>query len=72
MNIKVSKNSNKNWNNNAIQFCRLISELQIAGAFTESVLDSLTQEMDLNKTEVFDIVERATNEWDRIKELTVY
>jgi hypothetical protein len=36
-----------NWQNNLIQFPRLISELQIAGAFTPDIMENLMESMDL-------------------------
>lgn len=63
----VSKNPNKNWKNNAIQFPRLIAELEAVGAFTHSIMADLSGEMDLSKEEIAEIVDRAQAEWDKIK-----
>lgn len=67
MPIKISKNPQKNWENDAIQFPRLISELQAAGAFTAPVVEELLESTDLTKQNLFEIVERATKQWDEIK-----
>ena len=69
-NMKISKDSNKNWKNNAIQFPRLIAELDSAGGFTEEVSEYLCESMDVTMDELDDIVSRAQEEWDKIKEKT--
>jgi hypothetical protein len=63
---KVSSNPDVNWRNDAIQFPRLIVELEAAGAFTAKVMRSLTSSMDLE--EVKGLVDRAQKKWDKIKE----
>ena len=65
--MKVSKDPNKNWKNNAIQFARLIAELASAGGFTEEVSEYLCESMDVTMDELDDIVSRAQEEWDKIK-----
>ena len=55
------------WNDNSIQFPRLIAELEAAGAFTPSVVSNLRDSMDLTKQDIFEIVERATTTFDKIK-----
>lgn len=55
------------WNNNHIQFARLISELQAAGAFTDEIVQTLCTEMDLTETELFSIVERADRDFNDSK-----
>jgi hypothetical protein len=62
-----------NWNNNAIQFPRLISEIEASGAFDLllpdrlRVIDSVAISMDLDPSEVYELVDRASMEWDSIK-----
>lgn len=63
----VSKNPNTNWHNNAIQFPRLIAELEAVGAFTPQVSEALCVEMDLTMDELDEIVFRAQQKWDSIK-----
>ena len=58
------------WLNDAIQFPRLISELQAAGAFTEEVVAELKDNMDLDETRIFSLVRRADREWERLKRET--
>ena len=65
--MKVSKDPNKNWKNNAIQFARLIAELDSAGGFTEEDSEYLCESMDVTMDELDDIVSRAQEEWDKIK-----
>ena len=55
------------WENNAIQFPRLIAELETTGAFKPSVVKALCDEMDLTKDELFELIERAQSEWDSMK-----
>lgn len=52
------------WQNNQLQFARLISELEQAGAFTSQIVDTLCLEMDLEPQNIFEIVERACQEFD--------
>lgn len=68
--ISVSKDPNKNFDNNDIQFPRLISELQAAGAFTPEIVKTLEDSMDLGEAKIFEIVERSDKVWERIKERT--
>jgi hypothetical protein len=56
----------ENWNNNAIQFPRLLAELQAAGVFTTSVVNDVADSMDLDPSQVFEIVDRAQYAWDDI------
>jgi hypothetical protein len=68
--------SNRNWNNNSIQFPRLISEIEATGALDfvthdcMRVVDIVAESMDLDPSEVYELVERASIEWDRIKSHT--
>lgn len=58
------------WENNGIQFPRLIAEADQAGAFNGNVLRTMAIEMDLTVNEVLEVVERATTKWDQIKAST--
>jgi hypothetical protein len=55
------------WNNDKVQFARLISELESAGAFTSNVVETLCESMDLSVGEIDEIVERAQNSFDEVK-----
>jgi hypothetical protein len=68
--MRISKNSNKNFQNNAIQFPRLIAELEANGIFTKRVLRSLREQTDLSFAELYSVIDRACNVWDEIKEKT--
>jgi hypothetical protein len=59
--------SNAKWNNNELQFARLIAELEAAGAFTVAVMQDLCVSMDLEKNEVTELIDRAQNHWDEMK-----
>jgi len=65
----VSQDPNVNWANDAIQFPRLISELQAVGAFTSQVMIDLRDAMDLNDVEILALVDRADRTWETIKEV---
>jgi len=56
------------WDNNKLQFGRLIAELEATGAFTEEVLDKLCNEMDLTVPDICCCIERAQQLWDETKE----
>ena len=56
-----------NWKNNNIQFPRLIAELQVTGAFTPEIINKLSEEMDLEIKAIEELIDRACNEWDKIK-----
>jgi len=68
---KVSKNPNVNWKNNAIQFARFIAEAEAAGAFTEELIKEMCLSMDLTPLEIAEIIDRAQEEWDKIKDDTI-
>jgi len=55
------------WEDNAIQFPRLIAEAQAAGAFTEKVLQDMSESMDLEWGDILSIISRAEEEFEEIK-----
>jgi hypothetical protein len=61
-----------NWANNAIQYPRLIAEIESSGALDlllpdrQRVVDVVALSMDLDPSEVYELVERASREWDEI------
>jgi hypothetical protein len=55
------------WQNNQLQYARLIAELEQAGAFTSEIVGTLCIEMDLEPQNIFEIVERACQELDEHK-----
>lgn len=56
------------WSNNAIQFPRLLAELEAAGAFTSGVMADLRDSMDLSTEDINGLMERANRSWERSKE----
>jgi len=64
---RISRDCRANWLNDAIQFPRLISELQAAGAFTEEVMAALRASMDLSDGEIMEIVARADKKFEDAK-----
>jgi len=58
------------WQDNAIQFPRLIAELEAVGAFTYEVVQDLQTSMDLDEQDIMDLLDRAQSEWDDIKART--
>ena len=57
--------SNRNWNNDTLQFARLIAELEAIGALTPKVIRSLEETMDLTRDEVMELVDRARARFDK-------
>lgn len=68
--MNVSKNSDADWKNDAIQFPRLIAEIEAAGGLGGDVLDDVASAMDLPTERVMEIVDRAQTTWDAIKDPT--
>lgn len=58
---------NKLWENDLLQFARLISEIEAAGGFNNSLLKTLCQEMDLNLNDLGSLVDRAQAVWEDCK-----
>lgn len=56
------------WSNNAIQFPRLIDELQ--AVITEAQLTEVCESMDLAPEELAELFDRAQTQWDAIKAAT--
>jgi hypothetical protein len=59
--------SNIKWQDDKLQFARLIAELEAAGAFTASVMDDLCSSMNLSNIEISDVVDRAQKFWEEAK-----
>jgi hypothetical protein len=66
--VIVSRDPNVNWNNDDIQFPRLLAEL--AGVVTLDQLEEVSASMDLAVGEVEAIFERAEATWEDIKRRT--
>lgn len=62
--VKMSKNL---WDNDEIQFARLIAEAEAAGAFSYNVLEDMAESMDLSSTEVATLIDRAQSKFDKVK-----
>ena len=58
------------WENDAVQFPRLIAEAEAAGAFTDDVLSDMADSMDLEVAQVVELVSRAQERWDDIVKVT--
>lgn len=56
------------WENDKIQFARLINELDLLGIFTPDTLRGLADATDLSQTEILDLIERAKNVYDETLE----
>jgi hypothetical protein len=55
------------WEDNSIQFPRLIAEAEAAGLWCDKVgVQLMCESMDLDTEEVFEIIERAQTVWDKI------
>ena len=55
------------WNDNSIQFPRLIAELEAAGAFKPSIMRDLSESMDLTVGDISELIDRAQIAWEQIK-----
>jgi len=53
------------WEDDELQFARLLQELDGAGAFTPRVMKYLRESMDLENSDIMEIVDRATARYDR-------
>ena len=63
----MSKAKKTPWDNDRIQFARLIAEIEANGGFTKSLLSDLCVSMDLNHDDVCQIIDRAQTFWDKTK-----
>jgi hypothetical protein len=59
-----------NWNNDSIQFPRLLSEILAAG-LPDETLDELSISMDLERDEILEILNRADRQFEKIKQQRV-
>jgi len=57
---------NPRWLSNRIQFPRLLAEIDMAG-LTDKQYELLKDSMDLNRTEINELFDRAHVEWEKIK-----
>ena len=57
------------WNDNSIQFPRLLAEILAAGCIEGELLDTVCDSMDLTPTDVYELFDRAETEWQRLKEV---
>lgn len=57
------------WENNSLQFPRLIAELMAVGAFTKEAYTDLCDNMDLVASDLDDLIERAQAEWELGKQI---
>lgn len=62
--------TNPLWENNLIQFARLLSEIQAGGCLGEADWDTLLQEMDLESDDLLELFDRADVVWQKSKALT--
>lgn len=61
--------SDSHWNNNELQFARLLWELDAAGAFTDEVIELLCRSMDLGGEELTSLLNRAIDVFEEDKRL---
>jgi hypothetical protein len=67
---KSMRKPKNNWLDDNIQFPRLIAEAEAAGAFPERVAFAMADSMDLQIGDVYAIVNRAQDKWEKIKAAT--
>jgi len=58
---------NPKWLDNSIQFPRLIVEAEAVGCFAGQQFADLAEEMDLTRLELYQLIERAHAEWEKVK-----
>jgi len=56
------------WDDDELQFARLLAEAELSGAFTIEVVQDLQTSMDLNEDDIHELLERAQQTWDDAKE----
>ena len=56
------------WKNNKIQFARFIAEAEYFGCFNKSKLRYMAESMDLQVKDLHEIINRACDEFDKIKQ----
>jgi hypothetical protein len=66
----IDSDPDVNWNNNGIQFPRLLAELNATGTFTDAVIHEVAGAMDLDPSQVYELIDRSVDAWDDIKERT--
>lgn len=67
----VSKDPNVNWANDENQFARFIAEAEANGAFEDNeIFHRMADSMDLEISQIHEIIERAQKKWDKIKSQT--
>lgn len=64
--MKVSRDPNKNWANDAIQFPRLLAEISYVGLNAHQ-LSLLRESMDLETEDIDALFDRAETRWQEIK-----
>lgn len=71
--IRANVKPKDNWQNNAIQYPRMLEELQAAGVLDghtddgQRIMHALCQSMDLTPDAVAEIFDRAAKDWEYIK-----
>ena len=60
--------NNKIWEDNSIQFPRLLTEICATYNTTDEDFEALCESMDLSKDEVNELFDRAQEEWEEIKQ----
>jgi len=66
----IDSDPDVNWSNNDIQFPRLIAELNATGAFTRTVVHEVAGAMDLDPSQVYELIDRSVYAWDDIQART--
>lgn len=72
--IKISKKPQLNWENDSIQFPRLLAEINmvcpLSKVLTPTQMNELCESMDLQVSDINEIFSRAQDTWDKIKSRT--
>lgn len=63
----MTTNQNPKWDDDSIQFPRLIAEIAATIEFTEAQRAELCESMDLQPDDIDELFDRAQTAWERIK-----
>lgn len=68
--IEVNSDPNRNWDNDDIQFPRLLAEMYATVNFNSAQKARICASMDLEWEQVVEVMERADLVWTKIKDMT--
>lgn len=63
----MTTQQNPLWDDDELQFARLINEAELSGAFTHEVVQDLQTSMDLTEDDIHELLDRAQRTFDMAK-----